>query len=80
MSKTITFELQESETHRLESLIDETLEILRKIERESPQRDARIDQMQMRTERLMDEIEKRLNATWEHYQNGRKFVERPLGE
>jgi hypothetical protein len=40
MEKTITFRVSESEQKKLENLLDETLKVLRRMELESPEREA----------------------------------------
>lgn len=74
MAKTITIEMTETEAQKLESLIDKTLAALRKIEEESPQRDARLEQKLARTSKIMDEIESRLKEIAELNANGKRFT------
>ncbi|CAN5744349.1 hypothetical protein BH24ACI2_BH24ACI2_06590 [soil metagenome] len=58
MANTITFEIPESEAKQFEKMLDATLEILRRMEKESPERDARIDKMHEETVRNLAEAEK----------------------
>ena len=70
MEKTITFEITESQAQKFEKLLDDTLEILRRMEKESPERNARVDKMHeefMRnlaeTKRMMERTSQRM-AKW----------------
>lgn len=70
MANTITFEISESEQRKFEELLDETLKVLRRMEKESPERDARFDRrheefMQniSETEKMMKQTSRRL-AKW----------------
>ncbi len=56
MEKTITFEITESQAQKFEKLLDDTLEILNRMEKESPERDVRFD-------KTHDEIMRRLTET-----------------
>ncbi|HSK71509.1 MAG TPA: hypothetical protein VK892_07435 [Pyrinomonadaceae bacterium] len=58
MANTVTFEMSENQARDFEKLLDATLEILRRMEAESPERDARIDKMREETRRNLDEAEK----------------------
>ena len=60
MEKTITFKVSESEQKKLENLLDETLKVLRRMEKESPEREARIAQSQTDTEKIKKDIQKQL--------------------
>ncbi len=53
MEKTITFEITESQAQKIEKLLDDTLEILNRMEKESPERDARFDK---RHEEIMQRL------------------------
>ena len=68
MEKTITFEIPESEAKRFEKLLDATLEILNRMEKESPERDARMDKHHeeflkniAETEKMMKQTSRRLD-------------------
>lgn len=60
MAKAVTIEINENEAKNFEDLIDKVLAALRRLEEESPARDARLAQKQERTAKLMSEIENRL--------------------
>ena len=67
MEKTITFEITESQAQKFEKLLDDTLEILNRMEKESPVRDARFDKRHedfmkkiAETKKQMDQTSKRL--------------------
>ena len=63
MEKTITFEIPESEAKRFEKLLDATLEILNRMERESPEREARFDKHHEEFLKNIAETEKMMNQT-----------------
>ncbi len=70
MEKTITFKMTESQAEKFEKLLDDTLEILDRMEKESPERDARFDKHHedfMRnlaeTKKIMERTEQRM-AKW----------------
>jgi len=58
MEKTITFEMTESQAKSFEQLLDATLEILNRMEKESPERDARMDKMHEEFQEKLAEIKK----------------------
>jgi hypothetical protein len=60
MEKTITFEMSEKEAKNFEKLIDETLNVLRRLEKESPEREARIAQSQSDVQTIKKEIREQL--------------------
>lgn len=74
MAKTIVFEMPESEAKKFESLLDETLIALNRLEVESLLRDARLLQRRERTEKLMDEIERRLTEVSELHNSRKRFT------
>ncbi len=70
MEKTITIEMTESQAEKFEKLLDDTLEILNRMEKEGPERDARFDEHHedfMRnlaeTKKIMERTERRM-AKW----------------
>ncbi len=63
MEKTITFEMPESEAKNFEKLLDATLEILNRMEKESPERDARMDKHHEEFERNLAETKKIMERT-----------------
>lgn len=70
MEKAITFEITESQAQKFEKLLDDTLENLNRMERESPERDARFDksheeimQRLSETVKTMEQTSKRM-AKW----------------
>jgi len=58
MEKTITFEITESQAEKFEKLLDNTLEILNRMEKESPERNARFDKTHEEIMRKISEAEK----------------------
>lgn len=71
MEKTITFEITESQAQKFEKLLDDTLEILNRMEKESPERNARFDKTHKEimqkladTQKQMEQTSRRL-AKWE---------------
>ena len=75
MEKTVTFEMPESEAKNFEKLLDATLEILNKMKRESPERDARMDKMQTETRKNLAAAEKNLKQVSERLNKQRNFSE-----
>ncbi|MCY7346406.1 MAG: hypothetical protein LH614_09335 [Pyrinomonadaceae bacterium] len=70
MEKIITFEITESQAEKFEKMLDATLEILNRMEKESPERAARFDKHHedfMRnlaeTKKIMERTEQRM-AKW----------------
>lgn len=70
MEKTITFKITESQAKRFEKMLDATLEILNRMEKESPERAARFDKHHeeflkniAETEKMMEQTSRRL-ARW----------------
>jgi DNA-binding transcriptional regulator GbsR (MarR family) len=61
MEKTITFTMTESQAKKFEELLDAGLEIFRRWEKESPERDARLD-------REHEETMKKLAALRQDYE------------
>ena len=66
MEKTITFEMTESQAQKFEKLLDETLKVLRRIEKESPAREARIAKSQAETVEIKKDIKKQLAILAKH--------------
>lgn len=71
MEKTITFEITESQAQKFEKMLDATLEILRRMEKESPERAARFDKQHeeflkniAETKKMMERTSQRM-AKWE---------------
>lgn len=60
MANTITFEMPESEKKKFENLLDKTLSVLRRLENESPEREARIAESQAEVKKIKKEIRKQL--------------------
>ena len=67
MEKTITFEITESQAQKFEKLLDATLEILNRMEKESPERNARFDKHHeefmkniAETKKMMEQTSKRM--------------------
>lgn len=60
MANTITFEMTKKDQKKLESLLDDTLKVLRRLEKESPEREARIAQIQAETDEIKEDIKKEL--------------------
>jgi Na+/phosphate symporter len=58
MEKTITFTLTESQAKKLEQLLDSTLEIFNRWEKESPERDARFDREHEETMKKLVKLRK----------------------
>ena len=75
MEKTITFEMTNNQLKNVEKIIDKTLTVLRRMEKESPEREKRIAQSKAETQVIKKEIReqlailakrnKRLDAAWE---------------
>ena len=63
MANTITFEMTERQAQKFEKMLDDTLEILNRMEKESPERDARFDKMSEETQKKFAEIEKLMKQT-----------------
>lgn len=63
MEKTITFTMTESQAKRFEELLDATLEIFNRWERESPERDARFDRQHKEFLKKIAEMEKMTEQT-----------------
>ncbi len=71
MEKTITFEITESQAQKFEKMLDDTLEILNRMEKESPEREARFREYQedfakslAETKKIMEQTSQRM-AKWE---------------
>ncbi len=60
MANTITFEMPEGKVKSFEKVLDETLKVLRRMERESPKREARIAQTQTETQKIKKDIQEQL--------------------
>ena len=63
MEKTINFELTESQAKSFEKLLDATLKILNKMERNSPERDTRLDKMHKEFQEQLAETKKMMEQT-----------------
>ena len=63
MANTITFEMTETQAQKFEKLLDDTLEILNRMEKETPERDARFDKMHEETQKKFTEIERLMKQT-----------------
>lgn len=63
MEKTITFKITESQAKKFEKLLDDTLEILRRMEKESPERAAQFDKHHEEFERNLAETKKMMERT-----------------
>lgn len=60
MSDAVAVTINANQAQQLENLIDEALAALRELEENGKARDARIEQSQTRTAKVMDEIQNRL--------------------
>ena len=60
MEKTITFEMTDNQVKNVEKLLDETLAVLRRMEKESPEREKRIAQSNAETQQIKKEIREQL--------------------
>ncbi len=60
MEKTITFKMSENEQKRFENLLDETLKVLRRMEKEGPEREVGIAKSQTETDEIKKDIQKQL--------------------
>ena len=58
MEKTITFTMTESQAKKFEQLLDSTLEIFNRWEKESPERDARFDREHEETMKKLVKLRK----------------------
>lgn len=63
MEKTITFTITESQAKSFEKLLDATLKILNEMEKNAPDRDARLDKMQEEFERQLAETKEIMSRT-----------------
>jgi hypothetical protein len=63
MEKTVTFEMTESQAEKFEKLLDATLEILTRMEKEGPERDARFDATHKEIMHNLSEAEKTMART-----------------
>lgn len=71
MEKTIKFEMTESQAEKFENFLDATLEVLTRLEKESPERQARAEKHHeefcreiAETKKMMEETSNRM-AKWE---------------
>lgn len=60
MQETVTFEMSKKEAKSFEKLIDEILKVLRRIEKESPEREERIAKSQSDVREIKKEIREQL--------------------
>ena len=71
MANTITFEMTETQAQKFEKILDDTLEILNRMEKETPERNARFDKHHEEFQRTMADTEKMMErlsqrmAKWE---------------
>lgn len=56
MEKTITFTMTESQAKKIENLLDAASEIFKRWEKESPERNARLDREHEETMKKLDEL------------------------
>lgn len=63
MEKTITFEITESQAEKFEKMLDATLEILNRMEKESPEREAQFDKTHEKIMRKIADTEKIMERT-----------------
>ncbi len=63
MEKTIAFEMTESQAQSFERLLDATLEILNRMEKDDPERDLRMNKLREETARKLEETEKIMERT-----------------
>ncbi len=61
MEKTINLKMTENQAKTFESLLDKTIEVLQRLETESPQRQAKINESQENTEKIKAEIYQQLD-------------------
>lgn len=61
MEKTINLKMTESQANTFEGLLDKTIEVLQRLETESPKRQAKINVSQENTEKIKSEIYQQLN-------------------
>ena len=76
MEQTFSFKMTETELQKFDSLIDETILALRRLDEEGVRRDARVDQLRMETGKRLDEVEKRLAEISIIHQQHRSFAEK----
>jgi HAMP domain-containing protein len=62
MEKTINFEMTDSDFRKFEKLLDSTLEVMHRLEKDSPQRENNILKSQAETLELKSEINQQLNS------------------
>lgn len=65
MEKTVTFTMTENQAKKIEELLDTTLEIFRRWEKESPERDARFDRQHEETMQKLVELQRDSEQTWQ---------------
>ena len=65
MEKTIAFELSKKDVKSFEKLLDKTLTVMRRLEKESPEREARIAQSQSDVQKIKKEIREQLTILTE---------------
>lgn len=61
MEKTIKLEVTESQAKKFENLLDRTIEVLQRLETESPRRQSKINESQENTEKIKTEIYQQLD-------------------
>lgn len=62
MEKTINFEMTDSDFRKFEKLLDSTLEVMHRLEKDSPQREDNISKSLAETQELKSEINQQLNS------------------
>lgn len=62
MEKTINFEMTDSDFRKFEKLLDSTLEVMHRLEKDSPQRENNILKSQAETLELKSQINQQLNS------------------
>lgn len=60
MEKTVTFEMTNNQVKNVEKILDKTLTVLRRMEKESPEREKRIAQSKAETQAIKKEIREQL--------------------
>lgn len=60
MEKTVTFEMTNNQVKNVEKILDKTLTVLRRMEKESPGREKRIAQSKAETQVIKKEIRKQM--------------------
>lgn len=61
MERTVNLEVTKKEAKSFEKILDKNLNVLRRLEKESPEREIRIAQTQSETQKIKKEIQKQLS-------------------